>query len=167
MIEDGQAMMILGGLDAAKKAFLPTTQIVWPGYPTKLGPVMTEWAGMHCSTTLQDGSVIVTGGRRKSGRLGSPKTEIYNFTTREWSQKADMKQRRFWHSCTQVWLSPDDPNSNILAGYVSSTSVLSIVVAGGKLAMSDYNCKYIRRILPGWWKSLAFYKQCGAVLAME
>ena len=112
-----------------------------PGHPTELGPGMTESAGMHCSTTLQDGSVVVTEGRRKSGKLGSAKTEIYNFTTREWSQRANMKQRRFWHSCAQVWLSQDDPNSDFLAGYVRSTSVLSVVVAGGDLAMSGYDYK--------------------------
>jgi hypothetical protein len=149
-------MMILGGFDAAKKAYLSSTQIVRPGYPTEPGPDMTEIAVSQCSTTLQDGSVIVTGGRRISNELGSPKTEIYNFATGEWSRKADMKQRRFVHSCTQVWLNPDDPNSDILIGYVSSTAVLSVVVAGGNLLISQFYCKSWHRVIPGW-KSLALH----------
>jgi hypothetical protein len=149
VIEEGRAMWILGGVDAGKH-YLSSTQIVRPGMPTERGPDMTEEAIGHCSTPLQDGSVIVTGGIRRSNLWGSPRTEIYNFTTRQWSQKKDMKQRRLAHSCTPVWLSRDNPDSDILFGVVSNTSILSIVVAGGKLTLSHYSCKSYRRTVRGW-----------------
>ena len=62
MIEDGRAMLVLGGGDASSH-ILATAQIVRPGKPTELGHAMTEETLGHCSTTLTDGSVIVTGGR--------------------------------------------------------------------------------------------------------
>jgi hypothetical protein len=94
-IEDDKAMWILGGEGA--KNILSSTQIVRPGMPTEWGSEMTEVVAGHCSRTLQDGSVIVTGGQRRSNPYGSAKTEIYNFTTRQWSQKKDTKQRRMHH----------------------------------------------------------------------
>jgi hypothetical protein len=137
VIEEGLAMWTLGGIAADHHPSL-STQIVRPGRPTEWGPDRTEEAADHCSTTLQDGSVIVTGGRRSSNMGGSAKTEIYNFTTKQWSQKKDMKHRRVWHSCTQVWLSPDALESQIVAGQATNKSVFSIVVAGGKLTLSYY-----------------------------
>jgi hypothetical protein len=131
VIEDGQAMLVMGGVYAERG--LSNTQIVRPGQPTQPGPEMTEETGAHCSTTLQDGSVIVTGGLRESNSYGSPRTEVYNFTTRQWTKVQDMRQGRFGHTCTQVLLEPDDPDFNILNGHVRNTSVLSIVIAGGKI----------------------------------
>jgi hypothetical protein len=129
VIEDGQAMLVVGGSDADRYG-QSTTQIVRHNQPTLPGPNMTEWAAWHCSTTLLDGSVIITGGQRHSNPDGSARTEMLSFTTREWSRLSNMGQRRFWHSCTQVWLDPD--NNDILNGLVTKTSVLGVVVAGGK-----------------------------------
>ena len=131
MIDDGRAMLVMGGMPD-RHHFQSSTQIVRPGQPTQPGPDMTEGADGHCSTTLQDGSVIVTGGQRPSNYEGSARTEVFNFTTKEWRQVQDMRQRRAYHSCTQVWVTPDNPDSDILYGYVSNTSVVTIVVAGGK-----------------------------------
>jgi hypothetical protein len=130
VIEDGQAMWVLGGQDAA---FHPqhTTQIVRHGKPTQPGPDLTDWAAMHCSATLHDGSVIITGGRRPDNPYGSARTEMLNFTTQKWSKLSNMQQGRVYHSCTQVWLDPDDPD-DILRGSVTKTSVMGVVVAGGK-----------------------------------
>jgi hypothetical protein len=131
VIENGRAMLVLGGMGATNYP-LSTTQIVRPGQSTEPGPDMTEWAAAHCSTTLQDGSIIVTGGGRGSDPTGSARSEVYNVTTRQWRRVKNMKQRRMHHSCTQVWLSPDSIASDILDGEVSNQSVLSIVIAGGK-----------------------------------
>ena len=124
-------MLVMGGMQD-NHHFLPTSQIVRLGQPTEPGPHMTEWVAGHCSTTLQDGSVVITGGLRKSNHAGSAMAEVYNFTTGQWRQVQNMRQGRFFHSCTQVWLSPDDPESDILSSYVTNTSIISIVVAGGK-----------------------------------
>ena len=134
VIEKGQALWILGGENASYDPQI-ITQIVRSGMPTERGPDMTEIAVGHCSVTLEDGSVIVTGGLRRSNVDGSSKTEIYSFKTKKWSKKRDMKQRRLWHSCTQVLLRPDEPNSHILSPIVTNTSIISIVVAGGKLSV--------------------------------
>jgi hypothetical protein len=132
VIEEGRALWVLGGTADGIHDVL-TTQIVRPGRPTEWGPNMTEQVSGHCSTTLQDGSVIVTGGNRNNIR-GSSNTDIFNFTTGQWSQKKDMKQRRMIHSCAQVWLDPGNPS--FLSGAVTNRSVLSIVVAGGKPELS-------------------------------
>ena len=130
-------MMVMGGMQGER--VLSSTQIVRPDQPTQPGPDMTEISISHCSTTLQERSVIVTGGQRKSNPYGSPKTEVYNFTTGKWRQLQDMTQRRFFHTCTQVLLEPDDPDFNILNGHVRNTSVLSVVVAGGKHSVFFYH----------------------------
>ena len=57
---------------------------------------MTEWAANHCSTTLTDGSVVITGGQRFSHPYGSAKVELYSFTTRQWRQLQNTRQRRAW-----------------------------------------------------------------------
>ena len=124
----------MGGLNHIDYAIF-TTQIVRPGQPTEQGPNMTESVAGHCSTTLEDGSVISTGGRRMSQHEGSARTEIYSFNSKKWTTKEDMQQRRFGHTCAQVWLDPKpDPAVNgIIPETVTNSSVLSIVVAGGKL----------------------------------
>ena len=122
VIEDGQAMLVLGGRDQSHAHY--TTNIVRPGQPTQPGPNMTEEANMHCSTTLLDGSVIITGGSRRSNPYGSARTEMLNLTTKEWSKLSNMRQRRLQHSCTQVWLNPYDSQDDILKGLVTNTSVL-------------------------------------------
>ena len=60
MIEDGGALWVLGGVD---KDLYPqlSTQIVRPGQPTVWGPDMTEETDGHCSSTLEDNTVMVTG----------------------------------------------------------------------------------------------------------
>ena len=111
-----------------------STQIVRPGQPTVWGPDMTEVTLGHCSSTLADNTVIVTGGRRRSDPGGSARTEVYSFTTQQWTRKEDMNQRRLWHSCTTVWLdSHSHPSYGIIGGAVDNSSVLSVVVAGGEL----------------------------------
>jgi hypothetical protein len=138
-------MLVLGGMNDTH--LLSSTQIVRPGQTTQSGPDMTEVVMDHCSTTLQDGSVIVTGGSRMSNPYGSAKTELYNFATGKWRQLKDMKQRRMLHSCTQVWLNSDNLHGDVLSGIVKKTSVLSVVVAGGKIAMSPYSCLSHHRTL--------------------
>ena len=78
---------------------------------------------------------MVTGGKRRSGRTGTARTEVYSFTTKQWARKANMNQRRMMHSCSAVWLDPSaDPTKNGIIGItVDNSSVLSVVVAGGQL----------------------------------
>ena len=124
---------MLGGQD--KDNYLQSsTQIVRPGQPTVWGPDMTEWATFHCSVTLADNAVMVTGGRRKSDPAGSARTEVYSFTTQRWDRREDMNQRRMWHSCSTVWLdSRSHPANGFIDTGVDNSSVLSVVVAGGEL----------------------------------
>ena len=63
--------------------------------------------------------------------------QIYSFKSKKWTTKRDMNQKRFDHSCAQVWLNPEpDPALNgIIPPTVTNSSVLSIVVAGGKLVL--------------------------------
>ena len=134
VIEDGGALWMQGGTDKDLYA-QSSTQIVRPGQPTVWGPDMTEETLGHCSATLGDNNVMVTGGRRRSNSfIGSDKTEVYSFTTQLWTRRADMNQRRLSHSCSTVWLdSSSDPLYGIIAYTVDNSSVLSVVVAGGKL----------------------------------
>ena len=133
VIDGGSAMWVMGGLDADSTHHF-TTQVVRNGQPTTWGPNLTEATYGHCSVTLGDGSVITTGGNRTSTPSGSPRTEVYNFTSKLWTRKADLRMRRFNHSCTQVWLNMENPDVNgiVQTGSVSNNSVLSVVVAGGK-----------------------------------
>ena len=110
---------------------LTTSQIFRPGQPTQPGPVLTEATMASCSTTLEDGSVIMTGGFTLSSRGGSTRVQVFNFTTKEWTPRESMNQKRSKHSCGQVWLTPDDYRSNIFSDDLTNNSVLSIVVAGG------------------------------------
>ena len=132
VIEDGGALWVLGGGD--KDNYVQSsTQIVRPGQPTVWGPDMTEDASFHCSSTLEDNTVMVTGGMRRSDLTGSARTEVYSFTSQQWTRRGDMNQRRGWHSCSTVWLdSSSPPVSGIIAGTVTNSSVLSVVVAGGE-----------------------------------
>ena len=132
VIEDGGALWVLGGHD---KNGLPqsSTQIVRPGHPTVWGPNMTEETMMHCSATLANHTVMVTGGGRRSAHGGSARTEVYNFTTQQWERREDMNQRRLGHSCCTVWLDrSSDPKLGIISQRVDNSSVLSVVVAGGE-----------------------------------
>ena len=131
VIEDGGALWVLGGL--GKDDVQSSTQIVRPGQPTVLGPDMTEVTFGHCSSTLADNAVMVTGGSRRSDPDGSARTEVYSFTTQSWTRRGDMNQRRWLHSCSRVWLdSRSDPLKGIISQYVDNSSVLSVVVAGGE-----------------------------------
>ena len=110
------------------------TQVVRQGQPTEWGPNLTEAGLGHCATTLQDNSVILTGGETHSNTYGSARTDVYNSTTKRWERKADMRHGRHSHSCTNVWLDPN-PHSfgwPVIAMTMVDTSVLSVVVAGGK-----------------------------------
>ena len=126
----------MGGAD--EKHVYQSTQVVRQGQPTRWGPNLTEIGLGHCATTLQDNSVILTGGQRRSNPLGSARTDVYNSTTKRWERKADMRQRRASHSCTNVWLNPN-PSTSIINGVITpiltDTSVLSVVVAGGKMIL--------------------------------
>ena len=131
VIEDGRALWVLGG---TTKELYPqlSTQIVRPGQPTVWGPNMTEETMDHCSATLANKTVMVTGGRR-SGHV-SPWTEVFSFTTHQWTRRADMNQRRSGHSCSTVWLDIQPATAaeyGIISQYVDDSSVLSVVVAGG------------------------------------
>ena len=133
VIEDGRALWVLGGGDK-DLSLVSSTQIVRPGQPTVWGPDMTEVTQGHCSATLEDNTVMVTGGQRRgSGHGGSARTEVYSFTSQQWTRREDMNQRRLWHSCATVWLdSRDYPFDGIIDTGVSNSSVLSLVVAGGE-----------------------------------
>ena len=131
VIDNGRALWVLGGED--KDNYIQSsTQIVRPGRPTQPGPAMTEAAAFHCSASNgTDGSVMVTGGRTYINMTGSPRTEVFSFSTGEWSRRADMLHRRFGHSCAAVWLDPQEIDG-IMAKFVYSDSVMSVVVAGGE-----------------------------------
>ena len=132
VVDDGKAMLVMGGEDAHHHA-LSSTQLVRPGHPTQPGPSLTGWVASHCSVALQGDQVIMAGGQRHADRgHGSAVVEILNTSSRQWTKTGSMKHSRLLHSCGQVWLSPDDPDGDILSGLVSNTSVLSMVVAGGK-----------------------------------
>ena len=123
---------MLGGADKDHHVQL-STQIVRPSQPTAWGPDMTEVAMGQCSSTLADNSVMVTGGRTRSDLHGSARSEVYNFTTQQWSKREDMNQSRFYHSCSTVWLdSSPDSITGIIPQIVTNRSVLSMVVAGGE-----------------------------------
>ena len=130
VIEDGEAMLIMGGTQTFRHV-LSDTQIVRPGQPTQRGPRMTGGALSHCSKEMQDGEIMVTGGNRAGGYA---QVEIFNFTKKEWRSISNMKQGRMLHNCAKVLLDPANPNDpNILSGVVTNTSVLSVLVAGGKI----------------------------------
>jgi hypothetical protein len=74
---------------------------------------------------------MVTGGRTQSNMLGSPRTEVFSFSTGEWSRRADMLHRRFGHSCAAVWLDPQE-TQGIIARVLNPDYVMSVVVAGGE-----------------------------------
>ena len=123
-------MWVMGGADRNNNVQL-STQIVSPTGPTTWGPDMTEEVRFSCSSSLGDGSVIVTGGQRSSAPGGSATVEIYNFTTGQWTRGPDLRQRRIDHSCSQVWLDPS-LTLGIIACFPHDTNVLSVVVAGGE-----------------------------------
>ena len=133
VIDNGRALWVLGGAD--KDHYIQSsTQIVRPGRPTQPGPAMTEAAAFHSSVMVPNGtdwSVMVTGGRRRSNLLGSPRTEVFSFSTGEWSRRADMQHRRFGHSCAAVWLDPQE-TQGIIPILVDRHSVMSVVVGGGE-----------------------------------
>lgn len=109
--------------------------IQWPG------PDMSEERVHHCSTLLEDGSIIVTGGKTLQNKKGSNMTEVYNSTTHKWERKADTNQGRYGHACASVWLNPEpELGKGILAYTVTANSILSQVIAGGKkISYSMYN----------------------------
>ena len=124
------SLWVMGGMD--KDLHLQSgTQVVRQGQPTQWGPSLTEAGAFHCATTLQDNSVILTGGRTHSNHGGSPRTEVYNSTTKVWERRASMKQRRWGHSCTSVWVDPHPSVEGVIAWAESATAILSVVVAGG------------------------------------
>ena len=132
VVDDGKAMLVMGGMDSHHHG-LSSTQLVRPGHPTQPGPSLTGWVANHCSVALQGDQVIMAGGMRQEDRgHGSDVVEILNTSSRQWTKTGSMKNPRLGHSCGQVWLSPDNPTGDILGGLVSNTSVLSMVVAGGK-----------------------------------
>ena len=131
VVDDGKAMLVMGGMDT--NHFLSSTQLVRPGHPTQPGPSLTGVVTSHCSVALQGDQVIIAGGQRQADRgHGSDVVEILNTSSRQWTKTGSMKHSRLDHSCGQVWLDPDDPLGDILSGTVTNTSVLSMVVAGGK-----------------------------------
>ena len=135
MVED--TLWVMGGADE-NNVIQQRTQVVRQGQSTQWGPDLTEFGAYHCATTLQDNSVILTGGARHGDGFGSARTEVYNSTTRGWERKADMRYRRYGHSCTNVWLEPKPSfpfAGAVIADSVYDRSVLSVVVAGGKMIL--------------------------------
>ena len=139
VIEDGGALWVVGG-QAKDGISQSSTQIVRPGQPTVRGPDMTEVAMSHCSATLADNTVMVTGGGRRSDAItGSARAEVYSFTSEQWTRRADMNQRRMSHSCSAVWLdSSGDPLTGVIDPTLTNSSVLSVVVAGGESLLVLY-----------------------------
>ena len=125
------------------------TQVVRQGQPTQWGPSLTEAGAYHCATTLQDNSVILTGGRTHSNLTGSARTEVYNSTTKVWGRRADMKQRRYGHSCTNVWVDPHPSYGGVIAYQESATAILSVVVAGGRCSSTPLLTLYPRNLPRG------------------
>ena len=129
-VEDGQALLVLGGQDA-QDHLLSSTQLVRPGHPTQPGPGLTGGVDAQCSVSVEGGDkILMTGGGRPGVGVGAW-AEVLDYAQSSWHSIASMNQARVYHSCAQVWLSPDD--SNILSGLVGNSSVLSAVVAGGEL----------------------------------
>ena len=65
VVDDGKAMLVMGGMDAHHYA-LSSTQLVRPGHPTQPGPSLTEVVAYHCSVALQGDQVIMAGGQRQA-----------------------------------------------------------------------------------------------------
>ena len=129
------SLLVLGGMTADRQ-LLATTQLVRPGQPTVQGPDMTEGKVFHCSATLEDGSVIVAGGMTESNPYGSTLTEVYNATTLQWERRGGMQHGRLDHACASVWLDPHPAvDDGIIARYVDSQSVLSVIAAGGGMVL--------------------------------
>ena len=85
----GDTLWVMGGVD--KDLHLQSgTQVVRQGQPTQWGPSLTEAGVGHCATTLQDNSVILTGGRIHGNMDGSARTEVYNSSTKVWQRRANM-----------------------------------------------------------------------------
>ena len=130
-IDNGRAMIVMGGVHDVHHA-LSTTQIVSPYSPTRAGPQMREWTIGHCSVPLGDNKIMTTGGQRQSQRYGSNVAEILDLQTGQWEERGRMRQHRAQHTCQTVWLDKDGRGGDIFYGAVTNTSVLSVVVAGGK-----------------------------------
>ena len=74
---------------------------------------------------------MVTGGKRHN-QPSSNVAEILDLQTGQWQDIGRLKQKRWGHSCAPVWVDPIGKGGNIISGMVTNTSVLSMVVAGGK-----------------------------------
>ena len=137
------SLWVMGGVD--KDHYIHSgTQVVRQGQPTQWGPSLTEDGAYHCATTLQDNSVILTGGKTDSNFTGSARTEVYNSTTKVWGRRSNMKQRRYGHSCTSVWVDPHPSADGVIASVESATTILSVVVAGGRCSSTPLLTLYPR-----------------------
>ena len=116
------------------KSYIASSQLIRHGQSSLQGPDMTGPRAGHCSATLEDGSIIMTGGLTPNAD-GSSLTEVYNATTLQWERRSDMKHRRMYHACTSVWLNqhPKLGKGFLDADLWTSGNVLSIMVAGGEL----------------------------------
>ena len=140
------SLWVMGGADK-DRTIQSGTQVVRQGQPTQWGPNLTEAGVLHCATTLQDNSVILTGGRTDSNLTGSARTEVYNSTTGVWERRSNMKQRRYGHSCTNVWVEQHPRLEGVIAWKETATAILSVVVAGGRCSSTPPLTLY-PRILP-------------------
>ena len=76
---------------------------------------------------------MVTGGQRHKQSGGSDVAEILHVESGHWEVVGKMNNPRIVHTCTTVWLDQHSPDGDIFNdGVVHNTSVLSMVVAGGK-----------------------------------
>ena len=117
VVED--SLWVMGGADKDHNIH-SGTQVVRQGQPTQWGPSLPEAGAGHCATTLQDNSVILTGGRIQGNLTGSARTEVYNSTTGVWERRADMRQRRHEHSCTNVWVDQHPLYEGVIAWQFAS-----------------------------------------------
>ena len=160
----GDSLWVMGGGD--KDTYIQSgTQVVRQGQPTQWGPSLTEAGAYHCATTLQDNSVILTGGRTQSNITGSARTEVYNSSTGVWQRRSNMKQRRYGHSCTSVWVDQHPSAQGVIAWEESATAILSVVVAGGRCSSTPPLTLYPRILHRG--RSAPHHLHCRDLPAME
>ena len=133
------SLLVLGGLTYMygneTEGMMSDSQLVRNAQKTDLTDDldMNEAKCYHCSTSLDGGNIIMTGGRTSSNMFGSNTTEFYNATSHKWETK-----KRSMHSCTSVWLNPNftKTEGGIIAQSVDRSSVLGIVISGGGAFLS-------------------------------
>ena len=81
------SLLIIGGVtNNGEESFTNKIQVVRRGRPTTpwLRPDMPEGRARHCSTALEDGSIMVTGGITLNNKQGSKSTQVFDSKTLIW-----------------------------------------------------------------------------------